>query len=102
MASPSIKQQYVVTAYDDTDSDALDRRMAARPAHFEGARRLKAQGSFIEGGAMLDDSGNMIGSVMIVAFDSRQQLDEWLEVEPYVTGNVWQRIEVKPFRVAQL
>ncbi len=101
MNAPPPKQQFVVIAYDGTDEDALNQRMAARPAHFEGARQLKAQGSFIEGGAILNDAGKMIGSVMVVAFESRAHLDQWLKVEPYVTGNVWQQIEVKPFRVAQ-
>ena len=102
MTSLPPQQQYVVIAYDGTDGNALNRRLAARPAHFEGVRQLKEQGSFIEGGAILDDSGKMIGSVMIVAFDSREELEDWLKVEPYVLGKVWQHMEIRPFRVAQL
>lgn len=93
-------QQFVVIAYDGTDGDALNRRLAVREAHLENTRKLKAKGNFVEGGAMLNDQGNMIGSVVIVGFPSRNELDLWLKNDPYVTGNVWQKIEVKPFRCA--
>ena len=100
--APMQTQQYVLIAYDGTDADALNRRMAARPAHLENTRKLKADGHFIEGGAMLDENGRMTGSVVIVAFPSRAELDTWLHNDPYVTGNVWQKIEIKPFRCVQL
>jgi hypothetical protein len=35
-----------------------------------------------------------IGTSLVCDFPSRAQLDAWLEVEPYVTGKVWQTIEV--------
>ncbi len=95
-------QQFVIIAYDGMDAAALDRRMAARPAHIENVRQLKANGQFTEGGAILDETGKMIGSVMIVAFDSRAALEQWLAGDPYVTGNVWERIQVQPYRSAQV
>ena len=33
-------------------------------------------------------------------FPSREELDAWLDHDPYVTGGVWQQVEVAPFRVA--
>ncbi|GAA3325292.1 hypothetical protein GCM10020331_056570 [Ectobacillus funiculus] len=42
----------------------------------------------------------MIGSMMIVDYPSREELDNWLKVEPYVVGNVWQKLEIQPCRVA--
>ncbi|MGA0559639.1 YciI family protein [Larkinella sp. VNQ87] len=94
--------RYVVHAYDYTDEQAMDRRMAVRPAHFDGARRLKANGNFVLGGALLDPDGKMIGSLMVVDFDSEEQLNDWLQADPYVTGKVWERIDVKPFRQAEI
>ena len=91
-------QQYVITAYDGTDSDALARRMAARPAHLESIRPLRDAGHFIEGGAILNEAGQMIGSVLIMAFPTRDDLDKWLANDPYTTGEVWQQVEVRPFR----
>jgi uncharacterized protein YciI len=93
---------YLLHAYDFTDDEALERRMAARPFHFEGARRLKAAGHFIVGGALLSPEGKMIGSMMLLDFPSDDDLQAWLEIEPYITGRVWDRIDVKPFLLADV
>ena len=92
--------QFVITAYDGTDEDAPARRLKARPAHLEGAKKLEQSGNMIAGGAILNESGEMIGSTMYVEFDSREDLDHWLNDDPYVAGNVWQNIEVLPIRLA--
>ncbi|MFQ5985161.1 MAG: YciI family protein [Alphaproteobacteria bacterium] len=92
--------QYLVVAYDGTDAEAPARRQAARQAHLEQVRVLKDQGRMICGGALLDDDGRMIGSACVVEFPTRAELDAWLERDPYVTGKVWQKIEVTPFRQA--
>lgn len=94
--------QYVIIARDGTDELALQRRMQTRPDHLAGAKILKEQKHLISGGALLDDKGNMIGSVMILEFDDDAQMQQWYRNEPYITGNVWQNIEIKPFRVAQV
>jgi uncharacterized protein YciI len=92
--------QWLIIAYDGADADAAERRQRHRPAHLEGAARLQAAGHLLMGGAILDDSGGMIGSAAIAQFDTRAELDEWLRTDPYVTGGVWQRIEVLPYRAA--
>lgn len=92
--------QYLVVAYDGTDPEASARRQAARPAHMEEVQALKQEGRMILGGALLDDEGRMIGSACVVDFPTRAELDAWLERDPYATGNVWQKIEVTPFRRA--
>ncbi len=92
--------QFLVTAYDGTDEEAPTRRAAARPAHIEGAQVLKNNGHILIGGAILDDDGNMIGSSLVVEFDDRDALDDWLNNDPYVTEGVWQDITILPFRTA--
>jgi uncharacterized protein len=94
--------QFLIIAHDGTDEGALDRRMAAREAHLVGARAMKADGSMIVGGAILDDDGRMVGSSCIVEFPDRAAVDAWLATDSYVTGDVWWKIEVRPFRCAQL
>jgi uncharacterized protein YciI len=94
--------QFMIIAYDGTDEGALERRMAAREAHLAGARAMKTNGSMIVGGAILDDQGRMAGSSCIVEFPDRDAVDAWLAADPYVTENVWQKIEVRSFRCAQL
>ena len=93
--------QFLIIAHDGKDEGAALRRTNARPGHLERVEKFKAEGKHLYGGALLDESGNMIGSMMVVDFPSRQELDEWLRDEPYVTGGVWQEIEVRPFRVAE-
>lgn len=94
--------QFLVLAYDGTDSEAPSRRRAARGSHFEGIKPMVERGEFRAAGAILDDAGNMIGSALFAEFPSRAELDAWLEREPYVKQGVWKRIEVKPFRLAVL
>jgi len=95
-------KQYLVTAYDFTDAEAFDRRMAARPHHVDGAKALKANGNLVVAGAMLDDEGKMIGSTMIVQFETLEELEAWKNADPYITQRVWESVDVKPFKVADL
>ena len=92
--------QFMVVAYDGTDEGALNRRLAVRDSHIAGAIELKNKGNLIAGGAILDDAGRMIGSTTYVAFESRAELDAWLERDPYVTGDVWRDITITQIRLA--
>lgn len=94
--------QYLITAYDYTDEGAFDRRMAVRPHHLDGARDLKAKGNYVIGGAMLNEDGKMIGSTMILQFENEEQLEAWKQGEPYITQKIWESVDIKPFKVAQL
>jgi uncharacterized protein len=95
-------QQYVVIAHDGNDENALDRRMSARPFHLDGAKKLKETNNFVIGGAMLDDNGKMIGSVMILQFETEADLKHWEATEPYIQDKVWANYEIKPFRIANV
>ncbi|GAB3701764.1 YciI family protein [Spirosoma flavus] len=94
--------RYVIHAYDHTGTDALDRRMAARPFHFDYVRKLKADGQFILGGALLDPDGKMIGSMLLLEMETEDQLNEYLQSDPYIVQGVWEKIDVKPFRQADV
>jgi uncharacterized protein YciI len=95
-------QQYLIHAYDYTDAQALDRRMSARPFHLEAVKKLKESGNFIMGGAILNDEGQMIGSNLVVQFAHREELDAYLAIEPYVLQKVWEKIEIRLYRVANV
>jgi len=95
-------KQYFITAYDFTDSEALNRRMAVRPHHLEGVRKLKETGNFLIGGAILSPEGKMIGSSLFMQFEHEEELQQWLQKEPYATQQVWEKIDIKPFRVAEV
>ena len=38
--------------------------------------------------------------MLVVSFDTREQLDEYLKTEPYVVNNVWQDIHIDTCNVA--
>jgi uncharacterized protein YciI len=94
--------QFLLTAYDGTDGEAAGRRLAARPEHLEKIRELKNSGEFLFGGAILDDSGNMIGSMVLYEFPDRKTMDERLKDEPYIYAGIWKKIEIVPFRLANI
>ncbi len=94
--------QYLIIAQDGKDGEALNRRKQVRPLHLAGAKKLKENNNFVIGGAMLDDEGNMRGSIMIVQFETQDEFQKWYDNEPYITGGVWREIELKPFRVADV
>lgn len=94
--------QYVIHAYDHTDANALDRRMAVRPAHLDYVRQLKADGQFLLGGALLDPEGRMIGSMLMLDLETNEQLAHYLNTDPYIVQGVWNKIDVKPFRRAEV
>jgi uncharacterized protein YciI len=94
--------QYLLVAFDRTDNEALERRMKARPAHLENVADLKKRGEFLLGGAILDDNGKMIGSMMVYEFPERTLLDKCLENEPYIINGVWEKIDIRPYRLAHI
>ncbi len=78
--------QYLIIAYDN--DNALEKRLAVREAHVEGAKKLIAEGKIINAGALIEDD-QMVGSTLFVDFETEDELNEWLDNEPYVTNNVW-------------
>jgi uncharacterized protein YciI len=87
--------QFVITAYDG--AGMLDKRMEVRPLHLEGMERLKSR--LIAAGGLLDDEGKLKGSVLIMEFQSREEVDEYLANEVYVREHVWEKITVERMNV---
>ena len=86
--------QFIVIAK-DYKKDGLKKRLAVRENHIKLGDKLKAEGKVLYGVALLDEKEQMCGSVYIVDFPSKKELDEWLKIEPYVTEKVWDKIEDK-------
>jgi len=94
--------QFLLVAFDGTDPEALERRMKARPEHLEKIAVLKKKSEFLLGGAILDEDEKMIGSMIVYEFPDRAELDKCLEKEPYIIGGVWEKIEIRPYRLAHI
>lgn len=91
--------QFLIIAHDGEDKDALDRRLTVREAHLASCAAGVKAGEHLVGAALLDYAGKMRGSVMIVDYPSRKEVDEWLAKEPYVVKEVWKKIEVIPCKI---
>ena len=87
--------QFIITAYDG--ENMLEKRMAVRPRHLEGMEKLGKH--IVCAGGLLDDEGKMKGSVLILDFEDRAALDDYLKNEPYVTEHVWEKVEVESMNV---
>ena len=94
--------KYIVHAYDYTDPGALDRRMAVRPAHLAYVRQLKEKGQFVLGGALLSSEQTMIGSMLILDLETGTDLQDYLKTDPYIVEGIWEKVDVKPFRQADV
>ena len=88
-------EQFVIRASDG--EGMLDRRMEVRPRHLEGMERIRQ--NVVCAGGLLDDEGKMKGSMLVMEFENRQELDEYLANEPYVLEHVWEKIEVERINV---
>ena len=86
--------QFIVTAYDFDDEDAINRRLANRDAHLAGLEKMARAGNFLSGGAILNQQGKMIGSSAHVEFPSRADVDAWIKNDPYTLGKVWNNVDV--------
>ncbi len=87
--------QFMIKALDGENK--LAKRMEVRPRHLEGMEKLRSH--IICAGGLLDNEGKMKGSVLILDFPSRDDLDSYLASEPYVVEQVWAKIEIETMNV---
>ena len=87
--------QFMIKALDGENK--LAKRMKVRPRHLEGMEKLRSH--IICAGGLLDNEGKMKGSVLILDFPSRDDLDSYLASEPYVVEQVWEKIEIETMNV---
>lgn len=90
-----IMMQFVIKALDG--AGMLEKRMEVRPRHLEGMKKLNDH--IICAGGLLDEEGKMKGSLLVMEFESREEVDQYLAQEPYVLEHVWEKIEVERLNV---
>jgi len=94
------KMQFVILGYDAKDADALNRRMSVREDHLQLAQENHNKGNLLFAAGLLNEQDQIIGSNMIMEFETKFELDEYLRNEPYIKGNVWEKVKVYPAKVA--
>ncbi len=82
---------FVIIGHDAPDG--REKRPAIRPAHLAHLEPLAQQGRLLLAGPFTDGSGSLI----VIDADSRAAVWEIVGRDPYVTGGVFNRVEVKPF-----
>ena len=87
--------QFIIKALDG--KNMLEKRLAVRSRHLENLSTVKR--NIICAGGLLDDEGRMKGSVLIMDFENRELLDEYLSSEPYLSEHVWETVEIDRMNV---
>ena len=87
--------QFIVTAHDG--AGMLEKRMEVRPRHLDGMAKLGSH--IITAGGLLDENGKPKGSVLVLEFEDRSQLDDYLNHEPYILEHVWETVETEVMNV---
>jgi uncharacterized protein len=83
---------FVIIGHDGPRGAEL--RPSIRPRHLENMKPLVAAGRVFIAGPFLDGSGSLI----VADFDNEQAARDFANGDPYTTGGVFERVEVKPFR----
>ena len=79
--------------------NGLERRLAHRPAHLEHMARLDASGRIRYGGPLLNEKGEMSGSLIIIEADDLEAARATFRDDPYVIHAVFEEydvVETKP------
>ena len=84
--------------------DSLEKRTVSRPAHVARLQTLQARGQLLLAGPFpavdSEDPGTagFTGSLIVAEFASLSEAQAWADADPYVTGGVYSRVTVQPFR----
>ncbi len=85
---------FAVTRHDKPGS--LELRLSARPRHLTYLATVLDQ--IVYGGALLDDAGNQIGSILIIDVADQAAADAFAIADPYVGAGLFARTSIRKFR----
>lgn len=75
--------------------NALDIRIANRPAHVE---HLNTSGVVELAGPFLDAQGAMCGSLIVLSVDTMQQAQDWAAADPYAKAGLFASVELREWK----
>ena len=87
---------FMLACFDKADS--LPLRMATREAHL--AYMGEKRGMVKLAGPLLDEAGDMAGSLLIVEADDLAGAQALNTNDPYTKAGLWDRVEIKAFRAS--
>ena len=71
---------------------ALDVRKSNREAHLA---YIEATGVVEMAGPLLDDAGNMCGSLLVLSVDTLQAANDWAAGDPYARAGLFEKVHVR-------
>lgn len=86
--------QYVAICIDKENSENL--RLENRNDHI--AHLKKVKDNMLLAGPFLTDEGRMCGSLLVFNDLSLDEINSWLEEDPYAKAGLFRSVEVKPFK----
>jgi uncharacterized protein YciI len=75
----------------------LDRRLAAREAHLAYARENLSMVKLA--GPLLDEAGQMAGSMFIMDAPDQAAVEAFTAADPYSLAGVFERVEIRPWKI---
>lgn len=87
--------QYAIYGLDQPNG--LDIRKANRDAHVAHLRR-HIDNIVVAGPLLSDDGATMIGSLIVIDFADKAQLDAFLTDDPYAKAGLFQSVAVRPWK----
>lgn len=77
--------------------DALDIRMANRPAHLDWAAQHKDK-IRMAGPVFADDGETFAGSTFVLEMESLGAVKTWASTDPYAKAGLFEAVEIRPFK----
>ena len=87
---------FMLACFDKADS--LPLRMATREAHLAYMGRKREMVKLA--GPLLDEAGDMAGSLLIVEAEDLAGATALNDEDPYTKAGLWDRVEIKAFRAS--
>ena len=87
---------FMVAAFDKPGM--LETRLQHRPEHLD---YLDGLGERVKmGGAMLNDDGQPLGSLLIIEADDRKAIEALVAADPFAKAGVFERVDIRPWRAS--
>ncbi len=86
--------QFAAICIDKENSEHI--RLENRADHIEHLKKVKHH--MLLAGPFLNNEGRMCGSLLVFNDMPLEDINQWLEQDPYNQANLFQSVEVKPFK----
>lgn len=78
-------------------ANSLPLRISERPNHLEYLTTVLHK--IMYGGALTDDAGNQIGSMLVIDVENQSEADTFADADPFVSAGLFASTLVQPFRL---